>query len=86
MTERITYHKKRLKEILEACRTRSQRIRTMSEVSMQVKILCHQTIPVYQLLASKIKGLKALGMSNNDIALRLSIHAKTVVNGLSYQI
>ncbi len=51
---------------------------------MQVKIPCHQTLPIYQVLASKIKELKVLGLSNNEIAICLKIYKKTVVKGLAY--
>ncbi len=40
------------------------------------QILCH--IPLYQRLSPKIKQLKALGMSNDDIATKLKISRKTV--------
>jgi DNA-binding CsgD family transcriptional regulator len=51
---------------------------------MKVKIPCHQAVPIYKILASKIKELKVLGLSNNEIALRLKIHQKTVVKGLEF--
>jgi hypothetical protein len=66
-------------------RTRQQPIRTFSQIPVQVKIPCHQALPVYQVLASKIKELKALGLSNNNIASRLKVHKTTVVKGLIFQ-
>lgn len=42
-----------------------------------------ETIPIYQKLASKINGLKALGMSNEEIALKLKINRKTVGKSLA---
>jgi orotate phosphoribosyltransferase-like protein len=39
-------------------------------------------MPVYQVLAPKIRELKALGLSNEDIAARLKIHRKTAAKGL----
>jgi DNA-binding NarL/FixJ family response regulator len=51
---------------------------------MQVKIPCHQSLPVYQALSSKIKELKVLGLSNDNIAAKLKINRKTVGKGLAY--
>jgi DNA-binding NarL/FixJ family response regulator len=53
---------------------------------MQVKIPCNQALPIYKVLASKIKELKALGLSINEIASKLKIHKKTVMRGLVFQI
>jgi hypothetical protein len=53
---------------------------------MQIKIPCHQSLPVYQVLAPKIKELHALGLSNKDIAARLKINKKTVAKGLTVKI
>ena len=64
-------------------RTRSQRIRTMAQLEMQVKILCHENVQIYQVLSEKIKELKALRMNNKDIALKLKINRKTVIKGLN---
>lgn len=64
------------------CRTRSQPIRTAAQIEVKIKISLNQTVPVYQMFAPKIKKLKALGMSNNDIAKTLKINRKTVKKGL----
>ena len=66
-------------------RTRSQRIRTFSLIHIQIKIPCHQALAIYQALAPRIKELKALELSNDDIATRLKIHKKTVIKGLLYK-
>jgi predicted ABC-type ATPase len=63
-------------------RTRSQRIRTIAQLEMQVKIPCHENVPIYQVLSEKIKELKALKMTNRSIALKLRIDRKTVAKGL----
>lgn len=63
-------------------RTRSQRVRTIVQVEMKVKIPCHKSISIYQILSEKIKELKALGLTNRDIALKLKINKKTVTKGL----
>jgi DNA-binding transcriptional regulator YhcF (GntR family) len=49
---------------------------------MKVKISCHENVPIYQVLSDKIKELKALGLYNEEIALRLKINKKTVAKGL----
>jgi transposase len=51
---------------------------------MLVKIPSHQTLPIYQILATMVKELKALGLSNKEISTTLKIHGKTVMNGLKY--
>jgi len=49
---------------------------------MLVKIPCHLTLPIYQVLAPKIRELKALELSNENIAIKLRINRKTVEKGL----
>jgi DNA-binding transcriptional regulator YhcF (GntR family) len=51
---------------------------------MLVKIPSHQTLPIYQILATMVKELKALGLSNKEISTTLKIHGKTVMKGLKY--
>ena len=65
-------------------RTRTLRIRAISQVEMSIKIPCHQSLPIYQILAKKIQKLKALGMTYKDIAFKLAINQKTVAKGLRY--
>jgi hypothetical protein len=65
-------------------RTRQEPIRTISLLPLQVKIPLVQCTAVYQKLAPKIKELKALGMSNEEIARRLKINTKTAKKGLSW--
>jgi hypothetical protein len=64
-------------------RTRQGPVRTKSLLPVQIKIPLNETIPVYQKLASKIKELKALGMSHDEIATRLKINRKTVGKALN---
>lgn len=66
-------------------RTRSQRIRTFSILEMKAKILCPENVAIYQILSPKIKELKTLGLLNEEIAIRLGIHKKTVKKGLAWQ-
>ena len=63
-------------------RTRWVPIRTMSLIQVKIKITFDQTIPLYQKLASKIKELKALGLSNKTIAAKLKISRKTIRKAL----
>jgi DNA-binding NarL/FixJ family response regulator len=65
------------------CRTRQQPIRTLSLLSVTIKITINEAIPLYQKLSPKIKELKALGMLNQEIADKLTICRKTVRKGLS---
>lgn len=60
-----------------------QRIRTISQLGMEVKITCHQSLPIYQILSPKIKELNALGLSNKNISAKLKIDKKTVAKGLA---
>lgn len=54
----------------------------MSLIPVQIKITYNNNIPLYQKLAPKIKELKALGMTNVEIATKLQISRKTVRKGL----
>jgi len=63
-------------------RTRSQRIRTIAQLEMKVKIPCSENVAIYQVLAPKIRELKILNLSDEEIAIRLDINKKTVKKGL----
>ena len=65
-------------------RTRWVPIRTLSLMPMTVKITIEQTVPLYQKLAPKIRELKTLGMSINEIASILKISRKTINKGLDF--
>ena len=54
----------------------------MSLIPVQIKITYNNNIPLYQKLAPKIKELKALAMTNVEIATKLQISRKTVRKGL----
>jgi hypothetical protein len=60
-------------------RTRWGPIRTLSLLPVNIKITIEQTIPLYQKLAPKIKELKALEMTNIEIAGKLKISTKTII-------
>jgi hypothetical protein len=57
-------------------------IRTESLLPIQIKIPLNEVIPIYQKLAPNIKELKALGMSNEEIAVKLAINRKTAEKAL----
>ena len=65
-------------------RSRSQPIRTASQIEVKIKISLNQVVPVYQKLAPKIKELNVLGISYRGIAERLGIDKKTVGKGLTF--
>ena len=54
-------------------RTRSQPIRTLSLIPVKIKITIEQIVPLYKKLAPKIRELKALGMTQDKIAKKLTI-------------
>ncbi len=59
-----------------------QPIRTLSLIPVQIKITYNTTIPLYKKLASKIKKLRVLGITNIKIAAKLRISIKTVQKSL----
>lgn len=65
-------------------RTRSQPIRTLSFLPVKIKITMNDNIPLYQKLAPKIKELKALEMTNMEIAERLNVSRKTVMKSILF--
>ncbi len=65
-------------------RTRSQPIRTLSLMPVKIKITMTEAIPLYKKLAPKIKELKTLGMTNEEIATRLKICRKTIRKAFAF--
>jgi len=61
-----------------------QPIRTLSLLPFQIKITFDQHVPLYQKLSSKIKELKVLGMTHEEIAASLKISRKTVRKSLNF--
>jgi len=51
---------------------------------MKIKIPLNENIPLYQKLAPKIRELKALGMTTNEISKKLSLCPKTARKALSF--
>ena len=67
------------------CRTRSLPIRTFALMPVQIKITLPDSPPVHQVLATKIKQMKTLGMTNQEIADSMKISRKTVKKGLTME-
>ncbi len=62
-----------------------QPIRTISEISADIKILPSKQIPLYQKISLKAKQLSALGMSCQQIAKNLNISRTTVEKACKYK-
>jgi DNA-binding MurR/RpiR family transcriptional regulator len=56
-----------------------QPIRTISEISAQIKILPVRQIPLYQKISLKAKQLYNLGMSYKEIAKSLNVGETTII-------
>ena len=56
-----------------------QPIRTISEISVRIKILPARQIPLYQKISLKAKQLYTLGMSYQQIAKSLNVGETTVI-------
>ncbi len=54
-----------------------------ARIPVKIKITMNENIPLYQKLAPKIRELKALNLTNNEIAVRLKISYKTIRKGLT---
>ena len=67
-----------------AAETRTQPIRTISEISAHINILPAIQIPLYQKLSIKAKQLKSLGMSYDRIASELKTSESTIVRACKY--
>ncbi|KKK49952.1 hypothetical protein LCGC14_3129880 [marine sediment metagenome] len=63
---------------------RQQPIRTLSLILVQIKITCNNNIPLYKKLAPKIRELKALGLTQNEMVCRLKISRKTILKSFLY--
>jgi hypothetical protein len=75
--------KKPQRELRFFCfRTRWAPIRTTALLPVIIKVTFNEDLPVYQKLAPKIKQLKALGMTNQEIADGFKISRKSVAKGL----
>ena len=56
-----------------------QPIRTISEISADIKILPARQIPLYQKISLKAKQLYTLGMSYNQISKILNVGETTII-------
>jgi hypothetical protein len=66
--------------------TRTQRIRTVAEVPVQVTLLDAEAAPVYQQIGPKALHLRQLGLLRTDIARRLNVDPKTVSKAIHWVI
>ena len=57
-------------------------IRTLAIIPMKIKITLNENISLYQKIAPKIRELKALGMTNIEIAKKLIVSRKTIKKSL----
>ena len=62
-----------------------QSIRTISEMSVHIKILPVRKISLYQKISTKTKQLHALGMSYHQIAESLNTSEVTIVRACKYK-
>ena len=61
-----------------------QSIRTMSLLSVQIKITYENNLPLYKKLAPKIRELKFLNLTHTEIAYKLKIGLKTVKRSIKF--
>ena len=64
--------------------TRTQRIRTVADVPLEVVIIEIKPPPLYQEIAPKAKHLKELGMTQAEIGRRLGVDRWTVGKALRW--
>ena len=62
--------------------TRTQRIRTIGLMPLEVALFDTGAVPIYQRIASKALHLQQLGMSYSAIARKLHITDKTVAKAI----
>ena len=62
-----------------------QPIRTISEISADIKILPTKQIPLYQKISLKAKQLHALGMLYKEIAKKLDVGETTVIRAYKFK-
>ena len=66
--------------------TRSQRIRTIGELALEVDLLEAERVPLYQEIAPKAVHLRALGLNLSRIGRHLGVDDKTVAKALSWRL
>jgi hypothetical protein len=62
--------------------TRTQRIRTVTGIAVEVSIAETVESPVYEQIAGKAQHLRELGMSDKAIARALQVSDKTVAKAI----
>ena len=63
---------------------RTQRIRTVAEVALEVALRGTEAQPKYQQVAQKARHLRDLGLSNRAIARKLGVDDKTVAKAVRW--
>ena len=64
--------------------TRTQRIRTVAHVPLEVALVDTRVAPLYQRIAGRALQLRQLGLSNSAIARKLSVTDKTVAKAVGW--
>lgn len=64
--------------------TWTERIRTIANIPVEVKLLNTVQEPVYQKIVNKSLHLKELGFSNRKIAKHLNVDEKTVAKAIQW--
>ncbi|MHB8279989.1 MAG: hypothetical protein ACYDIA_20405 [Candidatus Humimicrobiaceae bacterium] len=62
-----------------------QPIRTISEISSDIKILPVRQVPLYRKISLKANQLHTLGMSYKQIAKSLNVGETTVIRACNYK-
>ena len=64
--------------------TRSQRIRTAAQLSLEFTVLETDILPAYQRIAQKAVVLQRLGLSLSRIATALGVTDKTIAKAITW--
>ena len=64
--------------------TRTQRIRTVAEMPLEVALMDTRAAPVYQKIAERALHLRQLGLSDSAIAKKLNVTDKTVAKAITW--
>jgi len=64
--------------------TRTQRIRTVAQIPLEIPLLDTRATPIYQQIAAKALQLRQLGLSDSAIAKRLNVSDKTVAKAIAW--
>lgn len=65
--------------------TRTQRIRTVSQIPVEAPLLEVSPPPLYQQIASRARHLRELGMSHRQIGQALGVTPKTAAKAIAWR-